>query len=190
MTRRAILPALAIFVAQAMPALAHSGHGDGFSAGLLHPMTGLDHVLAMVAVGVWGVALGARAIMVLPVVFVAAMIAGASAVLTGGPAFPAGELMIIASLIVLGGVIAARAAPGLPVASGITALFAFAHGQAHGMEITAGIDAGLYIGGFAAATMLMHMSGAATALLLRRHTWLHRAFGALTAAAGVALLAG
>lgn len=189
MMKRAILSALVILFADAMPALAHSGHGSGLMDGLAHPITGIDHLLAMVAVGVWAAMLGSRAIIALPVVFVLSMIAGSGLAIGGGLTSPGAEPLIAASLLLLGGAIATGTAPNLPLAVGITAIFAFAHGEAHGLEYTAGANAGLYVAGFATTTALLHATGVGAAFAVRHYAHLQRAFGCLTAAVGVTLLA-
>lgn len=188
MIKKAIIPSLAVLFSSAAPALAHTAHGFAFSDGLAHPIGGLDHLLAMVAIGFWATAIGPRAMLVLPVTFVAAMVAGALGAYWGMPGLPATELMIVLSLLVLGGAIAARATPPLWLASAITALFALAHGQAHGMEVAPDADIALFVAGFAASTALLHAAGLALATSMRRYTWTAQAFGTVLAITGAVLV--
>lgn len=188
MIRKVIIPGIAVLLAGAAPALAHTGHGFAFNDGLTHPVSGLDHLLAMVAVGFWATAIGRRAMIVMPAVFVLAMVTGALAAYGGLPGLPATELMIVLSLVVLGAAIGMRVAPPLWLASVVTALFALAHGQAHGMEVAPDANIGLFVAGFAASTALLHAAGVLMASSLQRHQWSAQAFGGLLAIAGAAIL--
>jgi len=175
----------------AAPASAHTGHAlDGLSAGFGHPFGGLDHLLAMVAVGVWGAWLGRRLLWLAPASFMAAMALGAGLAFAGLP-FPGVELAVAGSVVVLGVLIAgAFRLPGA-VGAALVAAFGFAHGHAHGGELPVAADAAIYAAGFLVATGLLHALGAGAALLSldsRRWTWL-RAAGALVAAAGLWLAA-
>ena len=138
-------------------ALAHPGHGTGFLAGLDHPYSGMDHMLAMVAVGLWAAVIGGRAIWALPLAFVAAMLAG-GALGMAGVALPGGEPAILASVIVLGVAAGMLAQPPLVVALGAVALFGLAHGNAHGLEAPAVGFAG-FAAGFVLATASLHGAG-------------------------------
>jgi urease accessory protein len=153
----------------ASPALAHVQQGQvaGFVAGLLHPASGLDHVLAMVAVGLWGAQLGAPAIWLLPVTFPLVMACGGFLGLVGVP-LPGVEIGIAASAILLGSMVAARARPPLWTAALAVGLFALFHGHAHGTELPAGQSGLLYSIGFVAATGGLHAFGIAIALV---HRW-------------------
>jgi len=165
-------------------ALAHPGHDAGtFLAGAQHPLSGADHVLAMVAVGLWAAQLGGRAAWAMPASFVGAMLLGGAVGAAGLP-FPAVEPMILASIVVLGALVALMARLPLVAAAPIVALFGMAHGWAHGAE---GPQAGLlaYAAGFALVTAALHGLGLALgrglgALALR-------GLGAATAVAGLAL---
>jgi urease accessory protein len=141
--------------------------GDGgFISGLVHPVTGLDHVVAMVAVGLWGAILGAPAIWVLPIAFPLIMTVGAVLGILGVPV-PAIDLGIAASAIVLGGLVAANARPPLAIAFLLIAFFAIYHGHPHGAALP---DFGvpiLYAAGFVVATGLLHVAGIAFGLLYR-----------------------
>ncbi len=159
--RRCLLLAFLLLPAAALAhpgphAHAHDG-GWGFVAGLAHPLGGADHLLAMVAVGLWAGALGGRALFALPVAFVALMAAG-GIFGSAGAALPDVEPMILASVILLGAAVALALRPPLAVAVALVALFGFAHGFAHGAEGPAGGFA-LYAAGFVLATAALHALG-------------------------------
>ncbi|KGJ10381.1 HupE/UreJ family protein [Paracoccus versutus] len=163
-------------------ALAHTGHGGGapLVAGLSHPMGGADHLLAMLAVGLWAAGIGGRAIWALPLAFVAAMVAG-GALGAAGVGLPLVEPVILASSIVIGAAIALALRPGLAMVLPVIAVFGMMHGHAHGIEGPAqGLAA--YAAGFALATAGLHGIGIALGRLP-----LARWLGAATAAAGLAL---
>jgi urease accessory protein len=189
-TRTLLLSAL--LAALSLPALAHTG-GDvgGLAAGFLHPVSGADHVVAMVAVGLWGVFLGAPAIWLLPVVFPVAMaLAGAMGV--AGIPLPGGEAGIALSGIVLGLAVLFRFRPPLWVALGLVGLFALFHGHAHGTELPASANPAAYALGFVVATGLLHLAGIGFGFLAR---WpagrvAVQAMGGLIALAGGAFLTG
>ncbi|WP_426990631.1 HupE/UreJ family protein [Cupriavidus sp. 30B13] len=180
-------------------AIAHPGHdaatvGASLWAGLLHPFTGMDHLLAMAGVGVWS-ALGARSpreALRMPFVFVALMLAGAALGLAGA-GLPLVEPMIAASLLVIGLLVALRAR--LPAWAGMAIVGGFAvfHGYAHGAELPTAAGAlpaaAAYVGGFTVATMALHLGGIGVGQVLRRHAgWLARAAGAGVALYGVGLM--
>lgn len=181
-----LLPALA---------LAHPGHGAddvmhsnaGFLDGLIHPFTGLDHLAAMLAVGVWS-ALAVRPVWLAPAAFVALLTAGAAAGFAG-VAVPAVEPMIAASLLVLGLLVAWRRHLPLALAAGLTGVFAFFHGAAHGTELAGGSQ-WLALAGMVIATAVLHAAGVALGhVVMARHRWLAVAGGAGTALLGAVLLA-
>ena len=156
----------------AVPALvsAHAGAGvasyGGFSSGLEHPISGLDHVVAMVAVGLWGAILGAPAIWALPIAFPLIMTFGAVLGVLGVP-LPGIETGIAASGIILGLMVMLNARPPLAVAFALISVFAIFHGHAHGAELPEiGVPV-FYAAGFVIATGLLHLSGIALGLLLR-----------------------
>jgi urease accessory protein len=160
----ATLVALSL-TAVASSALAHTGGvADGFFGGLAHPMFGPDHVVAMVAVGLWGAFLGAPAIWLLPIVFPLVMAFGGVLGIVGVP-IPAVEAGIAASAVVLGLMVALAARPPLWVAAVLVGAFAVFHGHAHGAELPAGADAVAYSLGFVIATGLLHLAGIAFGLL-------------------------
>jgi urease accessory protein len=143
-----------------LPALAHTGVGTvaGFAAGALHPLSGLDHLAAMVAVGLWAALSGGAARWLLPLGFLGGMAAGGALGLLG-VALPMAEGGILASLLVLGALVGAAARLPAAVAVPVVALFGLAHGHAHGTEMTAGADALAYAAGFLAVTALLHAAG-------------------------------
>jgi urease accessory protein len=186
---RRIALATALILGSFAPALAHApGAGEaGLAAGFAHPLLGLDHVLAMVAVGLWASQLGGRALWLVPASFVALMMAGVA--LAFVTPLPAVELGILGSLVVLGALVAFAAR--LPVAVGalIVGVFALVHGHAHGTEMPAASL--LYAVGFVAATAMLHGIGVAAGLYSKgKAGWLVRAGGAAVAATGLILLIG
>ena len=165
-------------------ALAHPWHGVGFLAGLEHPLTGIDHRLAMLAIGLWAASLGGRAIWALPLTFVLSLTLGGTIGHMVGVELPGVEQGIFGSLMVLGVATAlAWRAPFL-VAVAALALFGAIHGLAHGAESPG--DFLPFAAGFILASFTLHAAG----LALGRIPYLSRALGALTAVAGVALAAG
>ena len=158
--RRICLPLLAF--AAATPAEAHSAASltGGFHYGFLHPFSGPDHLLAMVSVGLWGAILGRPLIYVLPTVFPIVMAMGGVAGILGLPMLPI-EYGIAASVIVLGGAIAAQWAPPVWLAALLVAFFAVFHGYAHGAELPSIANPIGYSAGFVVATGLLHLCGIA-----------------------------
>ena len=169
MSRHARRLLLAAGCVIAWPVFGHEQQGQaaGFITGLLHPVSGLDHVLAMVAVGLWGAQLGAPAIWLLPVTFPLMMACGGFLGLVGVP-LPAVEIGIATSAILLGAAVATQARPPLALAALLVAFFAVFHGHAHGTELPAGQSGLLYSVGFVAATGLLHAVGIAIGLI---HRW-------------------
>ena len=153
----------------ASPAWAHAqkGQAAGFLTGLLHPVSGLDHVLAMVAVGLWGAQLGAPAIWMLPVTFPMVMAFGGFLGLIG-VRLPGVEIGIAASAILLGAMVAREARPPVWLAATLVACFAVFHGHAHGSELPAGQSGLLYSVGFVIATGCLHAAGITVGLI---HRW-------------------
>src|SRR5262252_8257146 len=185
-----VLIAAALLLAD-LPAFAHSGSSSGgFAGGFAHPLFGPDHVVAMVAVGLWGALLAAPAIWLLPVVFPLVMAVGGVIGILGIP-IPGVEIGIAVSAIVLGAMVAAGARPPLWVAAVLVGAFAIFHGHAHGTELPPGADAVAFSLGFVIATGLLHLAGIAFGLIAR---WpagriAVRAAGGAIALAGVAFLA-
>jgi urease accessory protein len=161
-----LLPLASLLIAE--PAYAHVGDGltGGFLGGFEHPLFGPDHVVAMVAVGLWGAFLGAPAIWLLPVVFPLVMAFGGALGILGVP-IPGIELGIAVSAIVLGLMVALAARPPLWVAAVLVGGFAIFHGYAHGAELPPGADAVAYSVGFVVATGMLHLCGIAFGLLTR-----------------------
>jgi urease accessory protein len=151
----------------ATPALAHTGSvAGGFAGGFAHPMLGLDHVIAMVAVGLWGAFLGSPAIYTLPIVFPLVMAAGGVLGIVGVP-LAGVELGIATSAVILGMMVALAAQPPLWTAAILVGGFAIFHGYAHGAELPAGADAVAYSVGFVMATGCLHLAGIGFGLLAR-----------------------
>ena len=181
---RGLAAALVLSLA-ASPALAHDVEGaGGFLAGLAHPVFGLDHVVAMVAVGLWGAFLGAPAIVLLPVVFPLVMAFGGVLGILGLP-LPATETGIAASAIVLGLMVALAARPPVWVAALLVGAFAIFHGYAHGRELPDDANAVAFAAGFVIATGLLHLTGIAFGLLTR---WPAGRVAVRAAGAGIALV--
>ncbi len=173
------------------PALAHSGTGlaGGFISGVLHPLTGFDHLLAMVSVGLWGAFLGRPLIVVLPVIFPAVMAVGGVLGMAGVP-MPPVELGIALSVLVLGGMIAFAVRAPIWLASLLVAFFAIFHGYAHGAELPSAADPVGYSVGFVLSTGLLHVVGIAIGLLADRPGGrkIVRGLGAVIAAIGAVFL--
>jgi len=140
------------------------GQAAGFITGLQHPWSGLDHVLAMIAVGLWGAQLGNPAIWLLPIAFPMMMAMGATMGLLGIPV-PGVEIGIALSAIVLGTMILVEVRPNLAVAIAIVGVFAIFHGHAHGTELPLGQSGLLYSMGFVIATGCLHALGIALGLV-------------------------
>jgi urease accessory protein len=144
-----------------VPALAHAhpGHGtSGLEHGFVHPISGLDHLLAMIAVGLWAGQLGGRARWQVPAAFLGVMILGCMLGMAG-VAVPAVEQGIVASVLILGVLIAAAVRLPAIASIAIVAGFAFFHGAAHGTEMPANATGLGYAGGFTIATGLLHAAG-------------------------------
>jgi len=140
--------------------------GGGLVSGFLHPITGFDHLVAMVAVGLWGAQLGAPAIWVLPITFPLVMAVGGVLGVLGVP-LPAPQIAISLSALLLGMVVALRLRLPLAAAASMVADFAVFHGHAHGVELPKAADPMAYGVGFVVATGLLHLSGIAIGLLTR-----------------------
>jgi urease accessory protein len=177
---------LAALLVWCLPATAsaHSATGaaGGFSSGFGHPLTGLDHIVAMLAVGLWGAFLAGRAIWLLPVVFPVVMAFGGALGVLGVP-LPAVESGIALSGIVLGLMVTLAAKPPLWVCAVIVGFFAVFHGHAHGTELPASANPMTYAAGFVISTGLLHLCGIAAGLLTR---W---PWGRLTVRAGGVVIA-
>ncbi len=192
--RQVYLPMIGmILLAFAGVSNAHEGAGiaGGFVSGLLHPVRGWDHVVAMIAVGLWGAFLGSRAIWILPVVFPLVMALGGALGVVGVP-IPAVETGIALSAVVVGALVVFAARPPIWIAAVIVGAFAIFHGHAHGTELPNAANALAYSIGFVIATGLLHLAGIAFGLLTRWPTGkiAVRAGGGVIALAGVGFLTG
>lgn len=184
------VPAAALALTLATPALAHPLAGGGLVAGLAHPLLGMDHLLAMLAVGLWAAQGGRAARWALPVAFPLAMALGAVLGLAG-MALPAVEAGTAASVLVLGLLVALAVRAPLAAGTALVAGFAVLHGHAHAAELPISASPVLYALGFLATTALLHLTGLAlgTGLRLERLAWAVRACGAAIATAGMVMLA-
>jgi urease accessory protein len=148
------------------PAAAHTGSATvvGFISGFLHPIGGLDHVLAMVAVGMLAALIGGRALWLVPASFLGAMVIGSAL----GFSLPFVELGIVASVVVLGAIVALAPRVPVTVAMALAAAFGMFHGHAHGAEMPAAVSPVLYGLGFVAATATLHLIGVGVGLASER----------------------
>jgi urease accessory protein len=184
------LPLVLIFLLSSL-AQAHPGppgHTHGFTNGLLHPLTGLDHICAMVAVGLWAAQRGGRALWLVPTTFVSIMIVGGILGM-GHAGIPYVEQGIAASVLVLGILIAATIRLPLTASAAIVGLFALFHGYAHGAEMPDTASGLAYGVGFVIATVSLHLCGIGLGLLAKRFASpnLIRYAGGAIAACGVYL---
>ncbi len=185
-TRRfAIILLTFLLCAQTVEAHVNKGEAAGFLSGLKHPISGLDHVVAMIAVGLWGAQLGAPAIWVLPVAFPMVMAFGGMLGLLGVP-LPGMEIGIAASAILLGAAVMMELRPPIALAAALVGFFAIFHGYAHGSELPPGENGLLYSFGFVMATGCLHAVGICIGLV-HRWNWGQRA---LRVAGGAIALAG
>jgi len=192
MKRVAIAAMAAVPCLLAAPALAHTGAGTTTSlgAGLAHPLGGLDHLLAMLAVGLSAALIGGRALWAMPLAFMGAMALGWAGALAGLH-LPDVELGIGLSVVALGALAAAGASAPLAVGVTLAAGFAVFHGHAHGGEMPAGASGLGYAAGFLAATGGLHLGGIGLGLgVMRLGPVAARALGLGVTATGLGLLAG
>jgi len=150
--------------AQVARAHVEGGQAAGFITGLQHPWSGLDHILAMIAVGLWGAQLGSPALWLLPIAFPMMMAMGAMMGLLGIPV-PVVEIGIALSAIILGTMILVEVRPKLALAMAMVGFFAIFHGHAHGTELPPGQSGLLYSMGFVIATGCLHGLGIALGLV-------------------------
>lgn len=195
---------IAVFsLATLYPALAHAplayahvgvGETSGFTHGFAHPISGLDHVLAMILVGIFAFQLGGRALWLVPAAFVGMMAVG-GALGVAGITMPFVELVIALSIIVLGAAVAFEVQAPVAIASGLVGLFAVFHGYAHGAEMPESAGGLAYAGGFMAATALLHITGIGIGFAVgkigqRVGPSVVRLIGGLAALAGIGILTG
>ncbi|OGA28252.1 MAG: urease accessory protein [Betaproteobacteria bacterium RIFCSPLOWO2_12_61_14] len=194
MNRSVFLRTIVVVLGALLPTFAHAhvglGEAGGFLHGLTHPTSGLDHVCAMLAVGLWAAQTGGRSIWAVPLTFVGVMALGGALPMLG-IGLPFVERGILLSVLLLGVLIAASVRLPLWLGSGMVGLFALWHGHAHGAEMPAlasGID---YALGFMLATALLHVIGIAFGLGMQRRAREHviRAAGASIALCGMYLSA-
>ncbi|AFY94784.1 HupE/UreJ family protein [Chamaesiphon minutus] len=162
----------AIAMTLLMPSLAsaHTGVGDtgGYWHGLMHPIGGLDHILAMVAVGLWAAQMGGKAVWAIPAAFMVAMV-GSSLIAYFGVPLPGVEQGIIASDFILGLLLLFAARLPLAVSAGIVGILAIFHGYAHGAEMPETVSGLAYGGGFLISTALLHLAGIGIGFAIDRY---------------------
>jgi len=181
-----------LVIGWAQTAHAHPGHGGhDFYDGFTHPLFGLDHLLAMVAVGLLAVRMGGRALWIMPAAFLGSMLLGGLAAAWGMP-LPGVEHGIVLSVLVLGILIAATKVVPLTVGAVLVGLFAACHGHAHAAEMASGGSLNQYAAGFLIATALLHATGIGAGLLAAKllDTQAVRFTGGAIAAAGALLFMG
>lgn len=186
-SRLALLAAPALIVFAGV-AIAHPGHdhahGGGFAAGLAHPLLGLDHLLAMLAVGLWSLRQSRAFSFAAPLLAAVGMLLGAG-LAWGGFALPGVEFGIAMSVLLAGVLIAALVKVPAPVGAAVVVLFMLFHGHAHGNEMPHGASTLAYLAGFSLATLAITYAGrAAGAFLMMRENRILRVLGVAIAAAG------
>ncbi|OJF92971.1 HupE/UreJ family protein [Pararhizobium antarcticum] len=191
MQKRTLLTAAALLIASSAPAFAHldpAEHGS-LLAGISHPLVGLDHILVMVAVGLWASQIGGKALLAVPGAFVGTMATGFLLAMVGVQ-LPFVEPAILASVVALGLLVAMAIRMPAAASAAVVGVFALFHGYAHGGEL--GAAGALPFGlGFVIATALLHLAGIALGLGINRLASgrvLSRIIGGVTALAGVALI--
>lgn len=182
-TKCAAIAVTILLCARVVEAHVQKGEAAGFLSGVRHPISGLDHVLAMIAVGLWGAQLGAPAIWLLPVAFPMVMAFGGLMGLMGIP-LPGAEVGIAASAILLGSAVLLESRPRLFIAASLVGFFAIFHGYAHGTELPPGQSGLLYSIGFVIATGCLHGVGITIGLI---HRWVWGQRVVRLAGAGVAM---
>jgi urease accessory protein len=188
---RKILSGLTLAAVTLAPAvaLAHPGHGGGdggFAHGFLHPITGLDHILAMVMVGILAYQIGGRALWLIPTSFLTVMAVGGVMGIYG-VSFYYLEPGIAASVVVLGALVALAVRIPVGLAMGLVAVFAMFHGYAHGIEVPVMPSPSAYVTGFMVSTALLHCTGIALGMLVGRLSQQHGQLGYRLAGSAVAI---
>ena len=188
-----LLSTAALVVAGSAPAFAHVGHSatESFAAGIAHPLSGLDHVTVMVAVGLWAALKGGKALWAWPAAFVGVMMAG-GALGMAHVGLPFVEPAILASVVALGLLVALAVDLPLAVGAAIIGAFALFHGHAHGSEVGETIGGLEYMAGFAIATAALHAAGIGFARVAARNALrpLVRVAGAVCVVIGAGLIGG
>ncbi len=198
MTRKYLKLAGALATVASMPSLAfaHTGIGEtsGFVHGFSHPVSGIDHILAMIMVGVFAYQLGGRALWLVPATFVLVMALGGTLGVMGVP-LPFVEVGIALSVVVLGAVVALNVRAPVAAAMGIVGLFAIFHGHAHGAEMPESAGGFAYAAGFMIATAFLHAAGIAIGFAIGKASenggrLITQSVGGVAAVAGFGLLTG
>lgn len=182
--KNSLWPVLLLLWPLTVSAHVEPGQAVGFVTGLRHPWSGFDHILAMIAVGIWGAQLGAPAIWLLPVTFPMVMAFGGFLGLIGVH-LPGVEFGIAASALLLGTMVCVEARPKLIWAAVLVGAFGLYHGHAHGTELPAGQSGMLYSMGFVIATGGLHAIGIALGLI---HPWPAGRWALRAAGAGIAMM--
>ena len=181
---------VALFAAIPALALAHPGHEHttSFISGFMHRMGGLDHLLAMLAIGLWAASLGGRALWAVPAAFIGTMLVGGG-LAVAGVQVPFIEQGIVLSVILMGALLVGAARFPVTICAGIAGLFAVFHGAAHGLEMPLNANGAEYALGFAAATALLHLVGIGFGAAIARFQApiITRVTGSLIAVAGLFL---
>ena len=182
--------AAAILAAATAPAFAHldpAEHGS-FMAGVSHPLFGVDHIIVMVAVGLWAAMIGGKALWVVPAAFIGTMAVGFLLAI-GGIRLPFVEPVILASVVALGLLVAMAVRLPVAASAAVVGVFALFHGHAHGGEL--GGAGALQFGlGFLIATAALHIAGIGLGVTLGRNQTVARILGGVAALGGVALMFG
>ena len=188
---RLIALSAALFAAMTVAAQAHVRVGavHWFANGLAHPLSGLDHVLAMVAVGMFAAHLGGRALWLVPASFIAMMMLGGALGVAGMP-MPLVEIAIALSVVALGFIVAFRLDMATWTAMAVVGFFALFHGHSHGTEMPQTVSGLEYGAGFVLATAVLHVSGIALGFAVQRHRRALQVLDGVMALAGVAMLGG
>jgi urease accessory protein len=186
--KRLLAPALLVLLPNLASAHILPGTSHGFQDGLMHPLTGWDHLLAMFAVGLWAAQQRGRAIWQIPLAFVSVMVLGGILGVTG-VYMPGAELAIAISVLALGGLIATKTSFAPTLSMMVVGAFALFHGYAHGHEMPASASALPFSIGFVISTVTLHGLGIGAGLGLRNQPRAMRFAGATIAACGLCLLA-
>jgi len=185
------LIAATILLSASGAASAHTGHAvSGWGAGWAHPFSGLDHMLAMLAVGLWAIQGGGRRVWLLPVTFMGMLAAGASVSMIWQHPLPVLETGIALSVLALGLLIALSLQLPIWSSMAIAALFGMFHGYAHGLELPESAAPFAYAIGFLVATAILHLGGIVAGVVMReKYVMLAKIAGGAIAMSGIGLLA-